>query len=248
MGTRPNELDTKNFLHTSGPDVRVTGLRIRGPDPDIHDDCTCGDCRYCIPISRGIVTYHPMTVDNCELSGFAHTAIGLWPGARVHAHHNDIHHNRRTGLGYGVSLCDDSSAVVEANRFDYNRHSIASCGTADSSYEARYNLVLDSANGHAFDVHGGTDRGDGTLIASDFTLIHHNTFRATSVPAFVLRGIPVAWALVHHNWFLHSTIANALEQSNADGGMFVCQNTVGPDRVLTEGPGEWLESRDGDGQ
>ena len=103
-----------------GPDVRITGLRIRGPNPkrymDHHRRSIAegrgSEYYYKFPFSRGIEMGHSgLEVDNCELSGFSHAAIYLVKGDRHHIHHNFIHHCQYQGLGYGVVL-DVASSLI----------------------------------------------------------------------------------------------------------------------------------------
>lgn len=232
-------LKTSPLFETGGPGVRVTGLRLRGPDGTRRTE----ELRklykegkyYSIPTSDGIVCTHPdLEVDNCELSAWSHAAVFLKQGATdAHIHHNYMHHNQRSGLGYGVCL-DRSNALVEGNLFDWCRHHVAATGRPGTSYEARHNLVLENANGHSFDMHGGRDRKDGTDIAGDSVKIHHNTVRATSVRAVVIRGVPRESAEIHHNWFLQADEKSAVRQTNATGNMNVYRNQYGPDRVLKD--------------
>ncbi len=207
-----DELDVIPALFvTAGDQVRLTGLRLRGPDTQIRTDA------YEVPNSRAIQSSHrDLQVDNCELWGWSHGAVVLLEGADAQVHHNYIHHCRRTGLGYGVAL-DRASALIEANLFDWNRHSIAGTGWAGTSYEARFNYVLDNANSHAFDMHGGADRDDGTDIAGTTIRIHHNTFRLPSQPAVKIRGIPVDGAWLDHNWLVWSPERDALLQTHGMG-------------------------------
>jgi len=228
------QLETFPLFKANGPTVRLTGLRLRGPDPERRTEQMSELYQqgqyYSIPNSRGIQTTHPgLEVDNCELSGWSHAAVFLMPGATgANVHHNDIHHNQRWGLGYGVCL-DTADALIEANTFAFCRHAIAGTGRPGTSYEARYNVVApEDGDGHSFDMHGGADRGDGTNIAGDWIKIHHNTFQATSVWAVVIRGVPTQLADIHHNWFLHSDPARTVLQSNATGNMEVHDNRYGP--------------------
>ncbi len=234
-----NELSMSPLFLAGGEKVRITGLRLRGPDQKrrteqmrkLHKEGRY----YSIPNSDGIISTHPnLEVDNCELWGWSHAAVFLKRGAlKAHIHHNNIHHNQRSGLGYGVCL-DQTDALIEANLFDWCRHHIAGTGRPGTSYEARYNLVLENANGHSFDMHGGRDRKDGTDIAGDSIKIHHNTFKATGVPAFVIRGRPQQSAQIYHNWFLHSDIGKAIRQTNATGNMRVYQNQLTQERILKD--------------
>lgn len=157
-----NQLKTHPLFLTGGKKVRVTGLRLRGPDPQRRTEqmrkLSKEGKYYSIPNSCGILSKHShLEVDNCELWAWSHAAVSIRLGATdAHIHHNNIHHNQRSGLGYGVSL-DRANALIEANLFDWCRHHIAGTGHAGTSYEARYNLVLKNANSHSFDMHGARD-------------------------------------------------------------------------------------------
>jgi hypothetical protein len=99
--------------------------------------------------------------------------------------------------------------VVEANLFDYNRHSIM--GTRDypvSSYEARYNIVGPNATNTMLDMHGGNDSPswgfadgpDASVPAGGTVLIHHNTFKSSTQAAVGIRGVPSDACRVYNNW------------------------------------------------
>lgn len=201
-------LKTPVLIRALGPDVRVTGLRIRGPNPKRyldHHRRAYAEGRgktyfYKFPTSNGIATEHPgLEVDNCEISAFSHAGVWLRDGDRHHVHHNYIHHCQYNGLGYGVCL-NTASALIERNLFDFNRHSIAGTGRPGCGYEARHNVELGTSLSHCFDMHGGRDRKDGTDIAGTKILIHHNTFRAPQTPV-VIRGVPQESCEVLNNWF-----------------------------------------------
>lgn len=203
-------LKTPEMIRAAGPDVRISGLRIRGPNAkrylDHHrrsfgKDGLGPSYYYKFPTSNGITTTHPrLEVDNCEISGFSHAGVDLRTGADHHVHHNFIHHCQYQGLGYGVCH-NTASSLIEYNLFDWNRHSIAGTGRPGCSYIARHNVELGVSLSHCFDMHGGRDRKDGTDIAGTSIEIYNNTFRAPQTPV-VIRGVPQEKCDVHHNWFV----------------------------------------------
>lgn len=218
-----NAPDTPFLLRTEGDCIRVTGLRFRGPYP--HRDRAAHT-------SNGILTSHfALEIDNCEIRGFSVAATRFDDGAtRGYVHHNFIHHNQKGGLGYGVSI-NGATVLVEANLFDWCRHHVASSGTPGSGYEARYNICLDHANGHLFDMHGGQDRGDATEISGDWMDIHHNTFIAQHVRSVVIRGAACQDARIHHNRCLSPLPENVVR---AGGNTRAYQNLLGPEGQLVE--------------
>ena len=212
------------LLRIDGDDVRVTGLRIHGADPnecppEWPDACTgdiAGDtnCRDCMPSSYGIVAagFDRLEVDNCELAGWSFAAISVADGVGHRVHHNDDHHTQRQGLGYGVVLYGgidaDTAVDIAWNRFDYNRHAVAGSGYPRQDYEARRNLVLTHSIGHIFDMHGMDEHThDGSVWAGRELLVHHNTVLCDNQYSFVVRGRPATGA-----WFY----SNCLARANAD--------------------------------
>ena len=215
-------LKTPVMIRAGGPDVRITGLRIHGPNHKRyleHHRRSFGEggrghkYYYKFPTSNGITTKYPrLEVDNCEISGFSHAGVYLLTARGHHIHHNHIHHCQYQGLGYGVCH-NTASSLLEYNLFNWNRHSIAGTGRPGNSYVARHNLELGVSLSHCFDMHGGRDRKDGTNIAGTSIEIYNNTFRARQTPV-VIRGVPEEKCEVHHNWFLrHSEAGQAVRSS-----------------------------------
>jgi hypothetical protein len=215
-------LKTAVMIRAAGPDVRITGLRIRGPNSKRyldHHRRSFGEggeghgYYYKFPTSNGITTEYPrLEVDNCEISGFAHAGVYLSVAEGHHIHHNYIHHCQYQGLGYGICH-NTASSLIEQNLFNWNRHSIAGTGRPGCSYVARHNVELGESLSHCFDMHGGRDRKDGTDIAGTSIEIYNNTFRARQTPV-VIRGMPQQKCEVHHNWFLrHHEAAEAVRLS-----------------------------------
>ncbi|GAB3479277.1 FG-GAP-like repeat-containing protein [Amycolatopsis cihanbeyliensis] len=207
-----------------GSGVRITGLRLRGPDPEIRDNA------YQYDNSRGIeaINASDLTVDNNELSAWSHGAVYLGDTLEARVRDNDIHHNRRTGLGYGVVLYNNSSALIEFNTFTQNRHAIAGNGYRTQRYEARYNLVVDNARSHGFDMHGENETsGSGAPWAGDVIHINHNSFRSSRQPAVAVRGRPYTGARVSANCFAHGSAGSAVLQRHFTGNLTVGSNTYG---------------------
>jgi len=215
-------LATPVMIRALGPNVRVTGLRIQGPNPKrqlAHHRKAFGEggeghtYYYKFPTQNGIQTaYDRLEVDNCEVSGFGHGGIDLNSGVGHHIHHCFVHHCQYNGLGYGICH-NKASSLIECNLFDSNRHSIAGTGRPSCGYVARNNVELGTSLSHCFDMHGGRDRKDGTTIAGTRIEIYNNTFRAPQTP-IVIRGVPEDICDVHHNWFpRHTEPAKAVRAS-----------------------------------
>jgi hypothetical protein len=186
-------------LFKAGDNVRITGLRLRGPDSEIGGDA------YEYELYDGIAAdgTSGLEVDNCEIFDWSAAGIALYESQTVHVHHNYIHHCHRTGYGYGVAV-SGATAAIEANLFDHNRHSImGTMGYPLSNYEACYNHFLEHTNGHAIDMHGGNDVNDASVPAGGTITIHHNTFQETGHSAVNIRGIPATGASVYANWALY---------------------------------------------
>ena len=244
---------TYPLVECGGPNVRITGIRLRGPDTSrrmgVHKASSeRGKAQgikngwdskyyYSFPTSQGILCNHDrLEIDNCELAGWSETAIYLRAGTKHHVHHNSIHHNQRNSLGYGVSH-GAADSLVEYNIFNRNRHSLAGTGGPGCSYEARHNVQMKHSLSHSFDMHGGRDRLDGTTVAGTWMKIHHNTFMSFAKPVQI-RGIPQEGATVNNNWF-HYHRANAADYRKpvaTDGKTDVFNNAYGTQPATIQDP------------
>jgi hypothetical protein len=251
-GSRGARLFSRTFarcpmLKVTGPGVRITGLRIHGPDSSIEND----DVIHCVEESflSGVEVSGPTPsrwateIDNNEVSAWPGNGVKVVGIMGVRVHHNVIQFNRRRehngtcggnpyGLGYGVEIGSETggSAIIEANVFDHNRHDIASRGGSGSSYTAIYNLVLTGAVEQSFDVHGGKDRKDCTNIAGAAFIIHHNTFLQSRKPALIIRGIPISGAWIYKNETHDDQTGDAFSQINSSGNFFVSDNKTSVDK------------------
>jgi hypothetical protein len=191
-----------------GENVRITGLRLRGPSRSLrfHD-------------AEGILARSEFAtiIDHNELSDWPRAAIAVEDDKtqaqkfllpeKVRIEQNLIHHNRGTGFGYGVVIGGGGYATIWGNTFVENRHAIAGDGSATSGYRAWYNLVLqaspDYGNGpqQDFDMHGtGNDPCQHCGgIAGEYIKIARNTFLGGNRENFYLRGTPTYQAEFHNN-------------------------------------------------
>lgn len=232
-----DEFRTQPLIEVAGPGVRITGLRLRGPDPKRrlefhHRVFRAGQgghaAYYRFPTSTAVrcavrgaeAEADPggVEIDNCEISGWSRAGVFLIDGSGHHVHHCFIHHCQRMGLGYGVCL-NAAAATIDHNIFQDNKHDIAGTGRPGTSYEAAHNVVRPPTESHvwegqpygqdhAFDMHGGEDRGDGTMIAGTELHIHHNSFLST-YPAVVISGVPEREAVIERNWLCHASEGDA---------------------------------------
>ena len=232
------------LLYTSDPGAtlfaaqeraRIVGLDLMGPDPSSRSYQLerlmmegGHDLYYAVPASIGIYTESSnVRIENCELWGWSNAAVAVGPGAHeVQVRHCFLHHNQRLRLGYGVYL-DQADALLEANLFDWYRHCVAGSGRPGTSYEARYNYVLPNASGHAFDMHGGADRNDGTDIAGDHIKIHRNIVEAAQFPAVVVRGRPRVGLEISENQFRNPDPARTLVLQAGEESATVVGNKFG---------------------
>jgi hypothetical protein len=233
------------MIEVVGNDVRVSGLRFRGPSGSTSE---ANEAVFAIHVRDAL----DVVIDHNEFFHFPGAGIKVqhqpWmidfsTAYRMRITENFFHHNQRQNLGYGVMMNDASYAVIDKNSFDYNRHAIGSDGgrnvILDSSYgpmhgyAAYFNLVLpgheEQVAGpitwqtHTFDVHGsedgflGTDYYDGW--AGETIDIANNSFLGIQGSAFNVRGTPSDEARFHHNvtpWLRPMPGGSVL---GADGGV-----------------------------
>ena len=170
----PDDKKPLQALIVNGSDVRITGLRLRGPQREVHP---WGNDKVYIGISNGHGhkdciedTDDPpddiddenfgnrrghtgLEVDNCELFQWPYAAISLGPGATACVRNNYIHHNQKWRGGYGIAHNGSARSCVEENLFTFNRHAVAGSGYPTQGYTARHNVILGNSS-TPFDMHG----------------------------------------------------------------------------------------------
>jgi type II secretory pathway pseudopilin PulG len=172
-----NDFDRRYDLFVvEGSNVRIEGLRIRGPSTSEDESHTVVGIRVraAYPAGTPLGVSRQVLIRGNELSAWPGAAVAVsgaidyadcfddlpvadqtirpWHAiAKTQASQiaivgNYIHHNLRHNHGYGVVVGDGAYATVQANIFEYNRHAIASSGSPYSGYSARYNYNLESTN------------------------------------------------------------------------------------------------------
>jgi hypothetical protein len=208
-GTQNAPPSFPGFLEIAGTNVRITGLRIRGPsrDPGGHQ-----------PSLAGIVGHDEFVtvLDHNDMSDWTRASVDLYSAhgeptsciplpdrphnvriARSFLHHNE----QQIADGYGVASGWGANPLIDGNLFLMNRHSVTGDGSGFTAYSVWNNLFLKSSPTHGGDVdmHGKSE---------DPNDIHHdsgiggagaevvgNTFFGTDRPNFAARGVPCSGAL-----------------------------------------------------
>lgn len=226
--------------------VRITGLRFRGPDDNY------ADIDYAVRPDSKILCFavegENVEIENCEISNFARGGVEVYPnGKNVHVHHSylhDIHSYPVVALHKSIP-----PILIEASRIHWIWHATAGSGAPGTGYEARYNIIVrepapDSwqpyVGQHAIDMHDYLPvlQERGHHIAGEYMNIHHNSFinKAGSDPSVLtsydaaVRGVPRVLAEFHQNIFLQTDPAQAIFHLN--GNTWVYDNLYGPQQIL----------------
>jgi hypothetical protein len=206
--TNDRDDDMNCLFRTGGSGVRITGLRIRGPDGEVSD--RSNSPQYVRAITGIELTRSGAEVDNCEIYDWPRAGIqvtGTFDTAFIH--HNYLHHIRRQGSGYGVVCNGDNYSLIEGNYSNFCRHHVAATYDITNCYEARHNIFGYNGYLQQLDRHGsGTEGGE-------LTWIHHCTAKnnapTSSVYAVSIRGIPEDSCKIHDCWFWEEDSADAFQ-------------------------------------
>ncbi|MCM0150035.1 right-handed parallel beta-helix repeat-containing protein [Photobacterium galatheae] len=132
-------------------------------------------------------------VDNNEIFGWPWAGVSLKRSTKATVSHNYIHHNIKTELGYGVVVQNgDTTADIQCNIFDHNRHAIAGSGALGEGYTASYNLVMQGggkAAYHQFDMHEKDGYG-GSYVKVYNNWFNYGDFGTSNRSSVMIRAIP----------------------------------------------------------
>jgi hypothetical protein len=229
------------FLFGTGSKTRVTGLRIKGPDPDYADYTEQTKAAGYEFGARAIATRGETEVDNCEISNFYRDGVAA-NSKGVHVHHNFIHDIAAYPVVVGTH--SGPPTLIEANIIHWGWHATAGSGTAVTGYEARYNICKPhniappfGKVAHCLDQHPDIDilRARKLRVAGDSLQWHHNTLilhggstDPTSTVGMKIRGTPRSLARVYANWFQTTDVSQALGLSFSN--VWIYNNVYGPEK------------------
>lgn len=200
-----------SLFTTGGEHVRITGLRLRGPNPDILDHDFNLNKVACAVRCR----HASLQIDNCELWAWDKQAIWLYVSDKAYIHHNYIHHTIRNGYGYGIWIGgsgkeNHANALIEANLFEACRHCIASSGHFNS-WEAKYNVFMKRQLYVNVDRHG---QGRGAVGGIN-THLHHNLFLSKQFHFELPYPADTSGTVeVDHNWFARPEFKGKADDSD----------------------------------
>jgi hypothetical protein len=228
-----------HMISIGGNNVRITGLILEGemiPEGGEHPQ---GGEEYLLKGINNAPSYTApgygnLVVDNCEIRGWGYAGVftqGVPTPARPHIHHCYIHHNNAAHMGYGCNV-NGGDMLVEANVFDWNRHSVSAGGLVGERYEVRYNIHLghgSQTGGYHYDVHENENHdNDGVGCAGTEYHIHHNTVNqgnGTNQMAFShIRENPIIGAYINNN--LIDTYWGPYGSTNDDGAPSVIYKSI----------------------
>ena len=212
--------------------VRISGIRLAGPDPSVADNDAMESKGIWIDSSVNV------EIDNNDIYGWRVAAISVRDSrgridrangrGAVRIHDNDIHNNQRIGDGYGVVVGEGAYVLVEKNSFDNNRHAMAGDGSYGAGYFFYRNYVGTGGGHHGWwctdwpfvwctwswqthqvDMHGQQDckGADGYCgVAGEYMDVRYNAILYDAGTALRVRGTPTVRMDVAHNYFRHETV------------------------------------------
>lgn len=167
--------------------ARITGLRIQGPSGETTTNNKTIGMQFVVG-SSGI------EVDNNEIYNWPWAGVSVKTSVDNKIHHNFIHDNIRSELGYGVVVQNGNAQTeIYCNTFNANRHSIAGKGDDGEGYNAHDNLILPGgARGayHQFDMHQGTQGHGGKYIAATNNIFDYGAYGTSNRGSIYIRGVP----------------------------------------------------------
>jgi len=162
------------LIQTGGPDVTISGLRLRGATGEITD------FDYRRGVSKGIHGNHPrLTVTGCEIYWFDMWGVYLYAPDGAIIRDNYIHNCRNAGYGYGVWVGGsgtkfEGTATITRNIFDACRSAVDGSGhysnmvVTDNVFLPEQHYTVISRHGQSNGCKGGNSfTATGNIVTAD---------------------------------------------------------------------------------
>ena len=162
------------LIQTGGPDVTISGLRLRGATGEITD------FDYRRGVSKGIHGNHPgLTVTGCEIYWFDMWGVYLYAPDGAVIRDNYIHNCRNAGYGYGVWVGGsgtkfEGTATITRNIFDACRSAVDGSGhysnmvVTDNVFLPEQHYTIISRHGQSNGCKGGNSfTATGNIVTAD---------------------------------------------------------------------------------
>lgn len=233
--------DTPLFK-TGGTNVRITGLRLRGPNPEFVDHDYTGRGGF----ANGIKSNHTnLRIDNNELYAWDKWAVWLYiqDGARID--HNYFHDTKANGYGYhiwtgGAGSETNGLTTIEANLFGPSREVLDS--NSQNSYIFRYNAVIGGHFNTNILRHGGSECAQLRGPAGNITDIKNNIFFTLGLNVFSQGQprIPTGRLAIMNNYFQGSYTG---DPTRIQGLLGFCDTATGVSSEKTPAEATAFDSR-----
>lgn len=173
-------------VYTVESGARITGLRIEGPYGEPNTNSKTIGMQF-LPGSSGV------EVDNNEIYNWPWSGVNIKASVDNKVHHNFIHNNIRSQLGYGVVVQNgNAQADIYCNTFNANRHAIAGSGSDGEGYNAHDNLVLPGGGRgayHQFDMHKGPQGNGGKYVIANDNIFDYGAYGTSNRYSIYIRGV-----------------------------------------------------------
>lgn len=174
-------------VYTVESGARITGLRIEGPYGESNTPAKTIGMQF-TPGSSGI------EIDNNEIYNWPWSGVNIKTSVDNKIHHNFIHNNIRSELGYGVVVQNgNAQAEIYCNTFNANRHAIAGSGNDGEGYHAHDNLILSGGGRgayHQFDMHKGSQGHGGKYVIANDNIFDYGAYGTSNRYSIYIRGVP----------------------------------------------------------
>ncbi|WP_320734317.1 right-handed parallel beta-helix repeat-containing protein [Enterobacter kobei] len=195
---------------------RITGFRIQGPSGETKTNNKTIGLQF-VTGSSGI------EVDNNEIFHWPWAGVSVKASVDNKIHHNFIHDNIRSELGYGIVVQNGNAQTeISCNTFNANRHAIAGSGNDGEGYNAHDNLVLPGGERgayHQFDMHKGSNGHGGKYVIANDNIFDYGYYGTSNRGSIFIRGVPTDGSI--------TVTGNVFTQPWAVGSQFAVGGVAG---------------------